>query len=88
MGWEGATLEEREAWFKLMFNKVYVKNGAIKAIEPTPVMSALFDTQSGSDRVRSLLCTRFICFRRKNLGGGATLGRLNSLPNRYLYPSG
>jgi hypothetical protein len=49
--WEGATLEEREAWFKLMFNKVYVQEGAIKAIEPTPVMSALFDTLSGSDGI-------------------------------------
>ena len=51
--WEEATLEEREAWFKLMFNKVYVKNGVIKAIEPTPVMSALFDTPGGSDGIRT-----------------------------------
>ncbi|MEO8611877.1 MAG: hypothetical protein ABI690_28520 [Chloroflexota bacterium] len=49
--WEGSTLEEREAWFKLMFNKIYVKNGAIEAIEPTPVMSALFDTYFGSDGI-------------------------------------
>jgi hypothetical protein len=51
--WDKATFEEREAWFKLMFNKVYVKNGAIKAIEPTPVMSALFDTYCGSDGIRT-----------------------------------
>jgi hypothetical protein len=49
--WGQATLEEREVWFKLMFNKVYVKDGAIKAIEPTPVMSALSDTRSGSDGI-------------------------------------
>lgn len=51
--WGEATLEEREVWFKLMFNKVYVQEGAIKAIEPTPVMSALFDTYCGSDGIRT-----------------------------------
>lgn len=61
--WDGATLEEREVWFKLMFNKIYVKDGAIKAIEPTSVMSALLDTPSGSDgiRTRDLCLDRAIC---------------------------
>jgi hypothetical protein len=57
--WEEATLEEREVWFKLMFNKVYVQNGVIKAIEPTPVMSALSDTRSGSDGIRTEVVTQF-----------------------------
>jgi hypothetical protein len=85
MIWEGTTLKEREAWFKLMFNKIYLFDGAIKAIEPTPVLSTLLsngissDTRNGDDGVRCLLCTKFSCFRLKNRGGKATSRRPNSL---------
>ncbi len=67
--WNSSTLEEREEWFKLMFNKVYVSEGVIKAIEPTPVLWVLsemvprFDTRSGDDgiRTRDLCLDRAIC---------------------------
>jgi hypothetical protein len=46
-----------------------VQDGAIKAAEPTPIMVALPDTRYENDGIRSLLCTKFIYFRHKNLGG-------------------
>ncbi|MBZ0099145.1 MAG: recombinase family protein, partial [Taibaiella sp.] len=39
--WQGATLQEREIWFKLMYTKIYVREGEIKAIEPTSVLWVL-----------------------------------------------
>jgi hypothetical protein len=76
--WQHATLEEREIWFKLMFEKVYVDNGAIKAIEPTPILSALLDTLDGSDGLRYLLGIQWILFRRVNQNGKIHLGTLVS----------
>lgn len=42
--WQGATLREREAWFKLMFSRVHAYDGQIRFIEPTPLLAALLET--------------------------------------------
>jgi site-specific DNA recombinase len=77
--WAGATLEEREIWFKLMFNKIYIANGAIKAVEPTLVLSALLDTLSGDDGVRYLVCTKSIYFPRAKHGGRVVISLHHSI---------
>ncbi len=42
--WAGATLPEREIWFKLMFSRILVYDGQLQSIEPTPLLLALLDT--------------------------------------------
>jgi len=47
--WDGATLKERETWFKLMFSRVHVYDGQIESIEPTPLLLALLETVDALD---------------------------------------
>ena len=42
--WDGATLPEREIWFKLMFSRILVYDGQLQSVEPTPLLLALLDT--------------------------------------------
>jgi len=47
--WDGATLKERETWFKLMFSRVQIYDGQLKSIEPTPLLLALLETVDALD---------------------------------------
>ena len=47
--WDGATLKERETWFKLMLSRVHIYDGQIESIEPTPLLLALLETVDALD---------------------------------------
>jgi hypothetical protein len=66
--WHRASIEEREKLYKTVFKRVYVRDGALKAVEPTRILWALLkgiysDTHYGDDgvRTRDLCLDRAIC---------------------------
>ena len=70
---ERATLEEQTKLYRALVTKAYVRDGEIKAIEPTRILWALFsrilDTPNGDDGVRTRLSIKFICSRLSRLDG-------------------
>lgn len=52
--WGAISLEERSSMSKKLFHRLYVKDKAIQAVQPTPVLWYLLNGgQSGEDRIRT-----------------------------------